>query len=322
MRLTTASSLLIILVLFAACSDKSSEVADQRGRDTTQTTAPANYDNVANTSNSSAEAAQMKTVSLSDADKSQTAAAAVDRKIIRNADLSLEVSEPSQSQGRIASFAESHGGFVITSEASQRQNNDRTRPEMTIKVVVRVPAAQFDPTVNEIRGLANHILQDKVTGQDVTEEFIDLEARIRTKKALETQFLEIMKQARTVSDALQVQNELGDVRTQIEQLEGRRRFLENQSSLSTITVMLQSPTPIVSTTGFFHSVKEAFRDGVDLAAGITIFLVRAIVTLLPLLVFICLPLALIVRYLIRRSRRYQMDRELTRDEPLSSPESS
>lgn len=321
MRLTTASMLLIISMTFAACANNRAGNSEQRGGDSTASSAPANsYDNDAKTSaerpgNSSA---QLKTVSLEEANKSQTATAAVERKIIRNADISLEVSNPSESQGKIASFAESHGGFVVISEASQRQNNDRTHPEMTVKVVVRVPAAQFDATVTEIKGVASRIIQDKVTGQDVTEEFIDLEARIRTKKALEMQFLEIMKQAKSVSDALQVQNELGEVRTQIEQLEGRRRFLENQSSLSTITVTLQSPTPLVTTTGFFHSIKEAFGQGVDLAAEITLVLIRVIVTLLPILIFFGLPTALLVRYLIRRSRRYQTDKEVTPDEPTSS----
>ncbi|MBC7910174.1 MAG: DUF4349 domain-containing protein [Pyrinomonadaceae bacterium] len=259
---------------------------------------------------------KMQTVSLNDADKAQSASVAMERKIVRNADLNLEVSNPGESQRRIASAAEMRGGFVVTSDASQRQDDDRTRPEMTVKIVVRVPAAQFDATVEEIRGVASRVIQEKRTGQDVTEEFIDLEARIRTKRALEAQFLEIMKQAKTVSDALQVQTELAGVRTEIERLEGRRRFLENQASLSTITVMLQSPMPIVSTSGFFYSVKQAFRDGVDLASAITLFLIRAIITLLPLLLFIFLPLALIVRYFIRRMRRVELAQKLVSEEPL------
>ena len=86
----------------------------------------------------------------------------------------------------------------------------------------------------------------KISGQDVSEEYLDLEARLRTKKALEAQFLEIMKQARKVQDALDVQSQLADVRTEIERLEGRRRFLENQAALSTITTTLQMPQPIIA----------------------------------------------------------------------------
>ena len=105
----------------------------------------------------------------------------------------------------------------------------------------------------------------------MTEEYIDLEARIRSKQALEAQFLEIMKQARSVSDALEVQRQLSEVRSEIERIEGRRRFLENQSSLSTITVTLQPSQPLVSTSGFFYKVKRAFGGGLDIAASITLF---------------------------------------------------
>ena len=77
----------------------------------------------------------------------------------------------------------------------------------------------------------------------MTEEYIDLEARLRAQRALEAQFLEIMKTANKVSDALEVQRELANVRSEIERVEGRRRFLENQSSLSTIKVVLQTPAP-------------------------------------------------------------------------------
>ena len=113
--------------------------------------------------------------------------------------------------------------------------------------------------------MGGRILHEKSSGQDVTEEYIDLEARIRTKKALEAQFLEIMKQARKISDAMEVQTQLAEVRTEIERLEGRRRFLENQSALSTINITLHTPTPVVAaaTRGFVYDLKAAFGDGMD-----------------------------------------------------------
>ncbi|PYS79964.1 MAG: hypothetical protein DMF66_00895, partial [Acidobacteria bacterium] len=143
----------------------------------------------------------------------------------------------------------------------------------------------------------SRVTAEKITGQDVTEEYIDLEARLRTQKALEAQLLDIMKGARAVSDAITVERELANVRTEIERLEGRRRFLENQTSLSTIKVTLQPPSPLVSTTGFFRSVRSAFGDGIDIAAAITLFLIRVLLALIPLAVFIGLPFFFLVRYL-------------------------
>ncbi len=319
MRLMTACFLTFMSLLIGGCSTNRGDNEKLSNNGSSAQSAPSEQRRQdLEVQAKSGQNANIQKVSLTDADKAQSSNVAMERKIIRNAELNIEVSNPTESQRRIASIAETRGGFVVTSEATQRQDNDKSRPEMTVKVVVRVPAAQFDPAINEIRGAASRVMQEKTTGQDVTEEYIDLEARIRTKQALEAQFLEIMKQAKSVTDALEVQSQLAEVRTEIEQVEGRRRYLENQSSLSTITVNLQSPTPLVSTSGFYYSVRTAFADGIDLAAAITLFLVRAFITLLPVALFIFLPMALIVRYFIRRARRLHLAQALTRDEPLPS----
>jgi preprotein translocase subunit SecG len=247
----------------------------------------------------------MQRVSLKEADQSQTVAEAVDRKIIKDAELTLEVNSPSDSQRTVESIAETQGGFVVTSEAKQRQSNEPSQRLLDITLVIRIPAARFGPTVDQIRAVSNNVLDAKKTGQDVTEEFIDIEARIKTQKALEAQFLEIMKQAHKVEDALEVQTQIAEVRTQIEKLEGRKRFLQNRSSLSTITVHLQSPTTVVvaATTGFGRDVKEALRDSVDVARGIILFLIRFVIVMIPIFLFIILPLGLVARYLWRRAAR-------------------
>ncbi|OLE51994.1 MAG: hypothetical protein AUG51_20020 [Acidobacteria bacterium 13_1_20CM_3_53_8] len=260
-------------------------------------------------------------VSLGQADSAQAQSGIIDRKIIRNAEIGIELNTPAEAQRKIESIAENHGGFVVTSDARQRAGDDQSQPLQMVTVEVRVPAQEFGKVIEEIRGVAtgngSRILQEKVTGQDVTEEFIDLEARIKTQKALEAQFLEIMKQATRVSDALEVQSQLADVRTEIEKLEGRKRFLENQSSLSHITINLQTPTAMVNTTGFLYSLKRAFGDGVDAAGAIVLFLIRVVLALLPVVIFIFLPVGLILRYMIRRARRVRLAEQLAREEPLA-----
>jgi len=247
------------------------------------------------------QATQAK-VSLTQADAANAASQAIERKIIRNANLTLEVASPTESQRKIFSAAETHGGFVVTSEMTQQTSDDKSKPEVSVNLVVRVPALQFDQVMEEIRGVANRVLQEKRTGQDVTEEFIDLEARIKNQKALEVQFLEIMKRAGKVEDALEVQRQIADVRTEIEKLEGRKRFLENQATLSTINVTLQTPTQIVNAVGFWYNVRSAFAEGVDVALAIILFLIRAVIASLPILVLIVLPAALIGRAVVKRAR--------------------
>jgi hypothetical protein len=253
--------------------------------------------------------AQAQQVSLTQADQSQSMAEAMNRKIIRNADLTLEVAAPAEAQRKITSIAESVGGFVVTSESKQRQTGD-AKQELEINLVVRVPATQFGPALDQIRSAGSRVIQEKVSGQDVTEEFIDLEARIKTQKALELQFLEIMKDAHKVADALEVQRQIAEVRTEIEKLEGRKRFLENRASLSTISVSLQSPTAIaVNTSSFGRNIREAVVDSVDIASAIVLFLIRFVIVMIPILLLVVLPGLLVTRYALRRARKMQLGRE-------------
>ena len=247
--------------------------------------------------------ANAKSISFNDASVANAPGPSLERKIIRNANLTIEVSSPADTQPKIETIAESHQGFVVNTEATQRTDDDRTKPQTTVTLVVRVPATQFSQAVTEIRATGLRVVDQKTTGQDVTEEFIDLEARVKNQKALEAQFIEIMKRAGSVADALNVQRELANVRTEIEKLEGRRRFLENQSSLSTINITLQTPTQIVNATGFWYNVKSAFADGIDAAAEVILFLIRAVLALLPIVLLIFLPVGLIARFVFRRLRR-------------------
>jgi LysM repeat protein len=247
---------------------------------------------------------------VSDTELSKAAAEYAERKVIRNATLTLEVDNPSDVQARLTSVAESHGGFVVTSDFKRTDTANPAAPNVTVTVVLRVPSSQFGAAVAEIHSFAGRVKEEKTTGQDVTEEYIDLEARLRTKKALEAQFLEIMKQAHKISDALEVQSQIAEVRTDIERIEGRRRFLDNQSSLSTITVTLQIPAPpppLIATTkgGFGESIAQAFGDCVDTGAAIITGVIRIIGVMIPVTLLIILPAGFALKFFVRWLVRYQ-----------------
>ena len=241
------------------------------------------------------------TDALNKAELAQVATQAYDRKIIRNATLEIELDQPEAAQRKAATIAETSGGFVVTSEAR------KTDGSVSVNVVVRVPSAQFNNVIEQMRTqlgekAGGKILQDKTSGLDVTEEFVDLEARIKTKKALEDQFLVIMRSANKVSDALEVQTQIAEVRGEIEQMEGRRRLLENQAALSTITLALHTSAPIVmaSGSGFWYQVRQAFADGIDAALAIILGVIRFVLVMIPVLVLIVLPLYGLWRWLRRR----------------------
>ena len=262
----------------------------------------------------------MQRVSLQQADQSQTVAQAVERKIIKDGELTLEVPSPTEAQRQVTSIAESHNGYVVTSESKQQPASEGAQPRLDITLVLRVPSAQFGVVYDQIQGLSKNITQQKQTGQDVTEEFIDLEAHIRTQKALETQFLEIMKQAHKVEDALEVQRQIAGVRADIEKLEGRKRFLENRSSLSTITVNLKQTGSgiVVNTSGFGRRIKDAVSESIDVAGAIILFLIQFVIVMIPIFLLLILPIGLVLRYFVRRARRYKLAREIVAEAPSTA----
>src|SRR6185503_17894576 len=310
MEANMKSPLILLLALLSfslSCSSSANRLASSPNasaqKDTQQLA------EVAKTQNYGTE---MEKVSLNDVDKEGSTAEAADRKIIRNADITIEVPSTTDAQHQVTTIADAHGGFVVTSEAKQRENNDPSQRTLDIKLIVRVPSNQFGRAFDEIKKLAGNTPSEQVTSQDVTEDFIDLDARIKTQKALEVQFLEIMRQAHKIADALEVQRQIAEVRTEIEKLEGRKRFLENRSSLSTINVNIQTPKPVITVTqtGFGHSLREAVSDSVTLAADMVLGFARFVIMLVPVLLFVFLPLGLVARYLVRRAKRVRLAQAL------------
>ncbi|HKG15667.1 MAG TPA: DUF4349 domain-containing protein [Pyrinomonadaceae bacterium] len=311
MKLSLMLALALATFAFAGCgggarqAERSAELQPASGSTTASQAAPDGARAGGGGGGGNAQTA-VQDVSLQQADASQAQPVPSERKIIRDATLTLEVDEPAKAAERVTSIADSRGGYVVSSESRHVSGGRGGKTYEVFTVQVRVPAAQFDAALKDVRATAGEVTAEKVSGKDVTEEYIDLEARLRTQRALEAQLLDIMKTADEVSDAISVQRELTTVRTDIERIEGRRRFLESQSSLSTISVTLQPPAPLIATNGFFHSVAGALGDGVDIAANITLFLIRALLALLPVFLFIVLPAYFILRYLLRRlSRRTQ-----------------
>lgn len=230
---------------------------------------------------------------------SEERASPVKRKIVRNGKLTLQSPDPFEAQVKITSIAESRGGFVVT---SKRSSADRLAGEKeSVEMTIRVPAENFEQAVSEIRKTADRVVVEEITGDDVTEEFVDLEARLRTERALEAQFLEIMKRANTVEDALKVQEDLSRVRGEIERIEGRIRYLENQSALSTITIIIQTPATVAASSGgFYDELSQVFSDSVEGALAFVLGLLRFILALIPFLLLIVLPLGLLARFVLGR----------------------
>jgi hypothetical protein len=166
-----------------------------------------------------------------------------ERLVIKNATLTTVVEDPEQALDDISVMAEEMGGWVVSSSASQyasTSGKELTRGYITI----RIPSGRFTEAVNRIKDAALSVPSDEVTGQDVTQEYTDLQSQIRNLQAAEAQLQEIMDSATRVSDVLDVYNELVNVRGQIETLQGRVQFFEESAAFSSISVtLLPEPEP-------------------------------------------------------------------------------
>ncbi len=173
-------------------------------------------------------------------------AAEVDQKIIKTGYLDLTVDDVGETASKLSALATGKGGFVQESSVSERADGTHYG-----NVTVRVPSDQFETTMTEIKAYAASVTTESAQGQDVTEQFTDLEAQLRNAKAQEEEYLEILGQAETVEEILMVQSYLSSVRYTIESLEGRIQYLENRTSYSTISVaMSEEPTVRIPTKDF------------------------------------------------------------------------
>jgi len=180
--------------------------------------------------------------------------AGVDRKIVKNGYMTLEVNDITEAITGIARVANGLGGYVVSS--NKQGDKDITYGQISI----RVPSDRFDEAFNQLRKLAVNVPNESTNSQDVTEQYTDLQAQLRNLEATEAQYLELLKKAEKVEDILAVQRELSNVRGQIEQVKGRIQYLERTSDMALIEVNLQKTQPIDGTGwSALETLKSAIR---------------------------------------------------------------
>ena len=179
---------------------------------------------------------------------------ATERMIVRTGDMSLVVADVAIAIERIAGFAESYEGYVVSS------NSWREGDRLVGNIAIRVDAERFDDAIRALRQLAVEVIQESTSSKDVTEEYIDLEAKLHNLEASEKQLLRLMEQAGKVTEILDVQRELSKTRGEIEQTKGRMQYLEQTSSMSLIQVRLEQAELDVT----FSASKKTVKTGQDI----------------------------------------------------------
>jgi hypothetical protein len=161
-----------------------------------------------------------------------------ERKVVTNAELRLVVGDPNASLAQAVLFAEQAGGYVADSRLWSEGELQFA------SVVIRVPAGQSRQVLDQLKQPASRVVNESVTGEDVTEEYVDLEARLASLEATASRIRGFLAAASSVPQALQVNVELGKIEAQIEQTRGRRQYLDNRVGLATIAVYFEPEQPV------------------------------------------------------------------------------
>lgn len=203
------------------------------------------------------------------------AAAFASLKLIRTAQVTVEVTDFAGAAREVATIAEGLGGYVAESQATRGQQ-DRQSGTVTI----RIPAERFAAAMEGLRGLGK-VRAENVSTQDVTKEYTDLETRLRVKRDTADRLRELLR-ARTadLGDVLNAERELARVTEEIERLEGERRFYDQQVAFSTIALTLVEPQALVE-PGVFAPITEALRDSASVLAQSLAAIVYLAVFLAP-----------------------------------------
>ena len=163
-----------------------------------------------------------------------------ERKIVRVGSLSLFVEDMDGVVSDMQGIAERLGGFVSDLSVSGRKQGERSG-----RVAMRVPAAAFDMAMAEIKSKAIFVSDERISAKNITEEYIDLTARINNKKTREVALNDLLARGTKMSDLIEIENAIENVRSEIESLEGRQKYLDTQANFSTITVTITESRQVV-----------------------------------------------------------------------------
>jgi len=300
-RLVTAGPALALLVLTSCAKEVPADGAPKAS-----TPAPP----AAAAAASPAGSGSVDDVKGAEAPKPTVAAAQVARKLVRTVDLDLTVAHTTEAADAAQQLAVRLGGYVASMSAERSE--DLMRYEMTL----RVPAARLDAALSELKRLAMRVNREQSKADDVTDQYIDLDARLRTLRATEAELQALLAESRQrqrgAKEIMEIYHELTEIRTRIEQIQGQLMALDKLSVLSTINLQLAAPEaarPVVA-EGWqpVATARDSVRTLIDFLRGLGNFAIYAVIVLLPAGLVVVGAL-----YLLRRLwRRVRRRREASR----------
>jgi hypothetical protein len=219
-----------------------------------------------------------------------------DRKIVKTAELGVTSEDVRGEAAAAQQVANRFGGTIISSQTYRSDN------AVSADLILSVPSEHFEDALDDLRNLGEEVTTDTVSGQDVTEEYVDLQSQERNLLAAEQSLLDLYNRADDVQDALSIQRELTAVRGQIEQVQGRMQYLKQSSDMSQVSLSIQPLTsPPKPPPAWDPALVVAKAWNASLAVLQT--LTAAILSTLVFGWWIIPPLTLVAWWLRRRLRR-------------------
>lgn len=220
-----------------------------------------------------------------------------ERKTITSVNMDLEVDNASRTVNNIIAMATAAGGYV--SSSSVYDTYYETNPRKEGYVTVRVPSENYTTFVKNVENLGD-VTSESITGTDVTEEYIDLEARLNNLQKQEKRLTEILNMSTTVEEVLSVEKELERIRGEIDSLTGRLQYLDNRIDFATIDIRITEPTPITHSWGM--------RDALSSSVQGFVATVRAMVILVGYLLPIAIVFSVLIFIVLAIRRRVHKNR--------------
>jgi len=154
----------------------------------------------------------------------------IEQKIIKTGDIRFETNDLGETYNQLMTAVKKYNAIV------QNDTEGKDYGSVFRKIIVRVPSKNFDLFLSDISKGVAYFDNKEISSQDVTKEYIDIDARLKAKKVLESRYLELLKKANKVTEMLEIEKQLSAIREEIEAKEGQLRYMQSQISMSTITI--------------------------------------------------------------------------------------
>lgn len=239
----------------------------------------------------------------------------VERLIVRNATLDIVVPDTEEALDALSALVKELGGYIVESSVYQYQEGLRAT------LTFRVPAERLDEALARVRALASEVRSESVTGQDVTEEYVDLESRLRHLEATQKRLEAFLEEAEDTQAALAVLEQLRQVDAEIEQVKGRMQYLQQAAALSMVTLTI-TPDELaqpIQVGGWRPqgTVRNAFEALIRVLQFLVDALIVIVILIVPVLIVIAAPIVGLV-FLIRAIRRHRRARKASVSPPPSN----